>query len=158
MGRRQRPYNAGAFRLWKLISGRVSLGWKGLAKVTIDQWTAKSQARLEAVWKTAAQDIAREVQTPRAKGGKLPVDTAFMRNSFAADINSTPGGNGNSPYSAGPISIVIGRAKIGDRVVFGWGANYAIYMEARYGFLRGAAQNWQQIVDKAAKKVQRRVG
>ena len=129
-----------------------------MANVTINQWVAQSQARLEAIWKTAAQDIAREVQTPRAKGGKLPVDTAFLRNSFAADVNSTPSGNGNSSYSAGPISIVINRAKIGDRVVFGWGANYAIYMEARYSFLRSAAQNWQQIVDKAAQKVKTRVG
>jgi len=129
-----------------------------MANVTINQWVAQSQARLEAVWKTAAQDIAREVQTPRAKGGKLPVDTAFLRNSFAADVNSTPSGNGNSSYSAGPISIVINRAKIGDRVVFGWGANYAIYMEARYSFLRSAAQNWQQIVEKAAQKVKTRVG
>ena len=129
-----------------------------MAKVTIDQWTAKSQARLEAVWKTAAQDIAREVQTPRAKGGKLPVDTAFMRNSFAADINTTPSGDGNSSYSAGPISIVIGRARIGDRVVFGWSSEYSIYMEARFAFLRSAAQNWQQIVDKSAQKVRARVG
>ena len=129
-----------------------------MANVTISQWVAQTEERLNAVFRTAAQDIAREVQTPRAKGGKLPVDTAFLRNSFAADINTTPSGDGNSSYSAGPISIVIGRARIGDRVVFGWGANYAVYMEARYGFLRGAAQNWQQIVDKAAKKVQRRVG
>ena len=128
-----------------------------MANVTIDQWVAKSQARLEAVWKTAAQDIAREVQTPRAKGGRMPVDTGFLRNSFTADINKTPSGNGNSSYSAGPISIVINRAKIGDRVVFGWGANYAIYMEVRYSFLRSAAQNWQQIVDKAAQKVRTRV-
>jgi len=129
-----------------------------LANVTIDQWVRKTEARLDAVWKTAAQDIAREVQTPRAKGGKMPVDTGYLRNSFAADVNSTPAGNGNSPYSAGPISIVINRAKIGDRVVFGWNAQYSIYMEARYSFLRSAAQNWQQIVDKSAQKVRARVG
>ena len=129
-----------------------------MANVTINQWVAQSQARLEAVWKTSAQDIAKEVQTPRAKGGKMPVDTSFLRNSFAADINAAPSGNGNSPYSDGPISIVIGRAKIGDQVVFGWSANYAVYVEARFSFLRSAAQNWQQIVDKAAQKVKTRVG
>jgi len=129
-----------------------------MANVTINQWVAQSQARLEAVWKTAAQDIAREVQTPSAKGGRMRVDTSYLRNSFAADINTTPSGNGESSYSAGPISIVINRAKIGDRVVFGWTANYAIYVEARFAFLRSAAQNWQQIVDKAAQKVKTRVG
>ena len=129
-----------------------------MANVTINQWVAQSQARLEAVWKTAAQDIAREVQTPRSKNGKLPLDTGYLRNSFSADINKTPSGNGNSAYTSGPISIVINRAKIGDTVVFGWNTNYAIYMEARYSFVRHAAQNWQQIVDKAAQKVKTRVG
>ena len=129
-----------------------------MANVTINQWVAQSRARLEAVWKTAAQDIVREIQTPRAKNGRMPVDTSFLRNSFAADINAAPSGDGDSPYSSGPISIVINRAKIGDRVVFGWGANYAIYMEAKYSFIRSAAQNWQQIVDKSAQKVRARVG
>jgi len=129
-----------------------------MANVTIDQWVAKSQARLKAVWKTAARDIAKEMQTPRAKNGKLPLDTGFLRNSFSADVNKIPSGNGSSAYAAGPISIVINRAKIGDQVVFGWAANYAIYMEVRYSFLRSAAQNWQQIVDKSAQKVRARVG
>ena len=73
-------------------------------------------------------------------------------------FRSTPSGNGETPYTSGPISIVINRAKIGDRVVFGWNAKYSIYMEARYSFLRSAAQNWQQIVDKSAQKVKTRVG
>ena len=129
-----------------------------MANVTIAEWVAKSEARLDAVWKTAAQDIAREMQTPRAKGGRMPVDTSYLRNSFSADINKTPSGNGNSAYTSGPISIVINRAKIGDQVVFGWAAQYSIYMEAKYSFVRHAAQNWQQIVNKAAQKVKARVG
>ena len=128
-----------------------------MANVTINQWVAQSQARLEAVWKTAAQDIAREVQTPRAKGGRMPVDTGFLRNSFAADVNKVPSGNGSTAYTSGPISIVINRAKIGDTVVFGFASQYSIYMEAKYFFVRSAAQNWQQIVDKAAQKVRTRV-
>ena len=129
-----------------------------MANVTIAEWVAKSEARLDAVWKTAAQDIVREIQTPRAKNGRMPVQSSFLRNSFSADINKTPSGNGNSAYTSGPISIVINRAKIGDTVVFGFAAKYSIYMEARYSFVRHAAQNWQQIVIKAAQKVKTRVG
>ena len=129
-----------------------------MANVTIDQWVAKSQARLEAVWKTAAQDIVREIQTPRAKGGRMPVRTSFLRNSFSADINKIPSGNGNASYTSGPISIVVNRAKIGDTVVFGFAAQYAIFVEVKYSFVRHAAQNWQQIVIKAAQKVKTRVG
>jgi len=129
-----------------------------VANVTIGEWVAKSQSRLDAVWKTAAQDIVREVQTPRAKGGRMPVDTSYLRNSFSADVNKTPSGNGNSAYTSGPISIVINRAKIGDTVVFGFAAQYAIFVEVKYSFIRHAAQNWQQIVNKAAKKVKTRMG
>jgi hypothetical protein len=125
---------------------------------------AKSEARLDAVWKTAAQDLAREVQTPRAKGGHLPVDTSFLRNSFAAKNGGVPRGRSDKPadytnkdYDFAPISIVLTRAKIGDRIVFGYTANYAVYMEARYSFVRLAAQNWTQIVNKAARKVRRSV-
>ena len=129
-----------------------------MASVTIAEWVAKSEARLDAVWKTAAQDIVREMQTPRAKNGRMPVQTSFLRNSFSADINKTPSGNGNSAYTSGPISIVINRAKIGDTVVFGFAAQYAIFVEVKYSFIRHAAQNWQQIVNKAAQKVKTRVG
>jgi len=129
-----------------------------MANVTVSQWVSKSQERLDAVWKESAQAIVKEMQTPRKKGGKLPVDLGFLRNSFGAALNSTPSGDGNSAYKSAPISIVVNRAKIGDTVVFGWAANYAIYMEARYSFLRSAAQNWQQIVNKAAQKVKTRVG
>ena len=135
----------------------MSLGWKGLANVTVSQWAAQSQARLEAVFREAAQEIVKEVQTPRKKGGKMPVDTSFLRNSFAAEVNKIPSGDGDSAYKKGPISIVINRAVIGDRVVFGWAASYAIYMESKYSFLRSAAQNWQQIVDRSAQKVKTRV-
>ena len=129
-----------------------------MASVTIAEWVAKSEARLDAVWKTAAQDIVREIQTPRAKGGRMPVRTSFLRNSFSADINKIPSGNGNASYTSGPISIVVNRAKIGDTVVFGFAAQYAIFVEAKYSFVRHAAQNWQQIVIKAAQKVKTRVG
>ena len=36
-------------------------------------------------------------------------------------------------------------------------AAYAPYMEARYGFVRLAAQNWQQIVSRNAREARRRV-
>jgi hypothetical protein len=128
-----------------------------MAQLTVGEWVAKSHARLDAVWKTAAQDIAAEVQTPVAKNGRMPVRTGFLRNSFGAEINSTPSGNGETPYTSGPISIVLNRAKLGDRVVFGWAAKYSVNMEAKYSFVRHAAQNWTQIVNKAARKVKARV-
>jgi len=91
-----------------------------MANVTINQWVAQSQARLEAVWKTAAQDIVREIQTPRAKNGRMPVDTSFLRTA-CRKRQQHPYRKRPIHLSEGPVSIVIGRAKIGDTVVFGMG-------------------------------------
>lgn len=122
----------------------------------VTKWARKSESRLEAVFKTAVQDLVEEAQTPQAKGGNMPVDTSFLRNSGQASLNDIPSGESN-PNNMRATALVINRAKIGDRIVFGWTANYAQYMEARYAFMKRAAQNWQAIVNKAARDVQRSV-
>ena len=121
----------------------------------IDNWVRKSQTRMDAVFKQSAQDLAEAVQEPRAKGGRMPVDTGYLRNSFCADVNSVPTGNGDHRFSMQPIIVAIMRAQLGDRVVFGWSANYAVYMEARYAFVRSNAQRWNEIVRDAVAKVKR---
>jgi len=113
---------------------------------SIDNWTRMSELRMEAVFKQAAQDAAEAVQTPKAKGGRMPVDTGYLRNSFAGAVNSFPSADGNTPFSMSPIIAAIIRARLGDRIVFGWSANYAVYMEAENAFVRANVQNWPQIV------------
>jgi hypothetical protein len=108
----------------------------------LDAWTAKTLARTEAVIKTAVQDMTTEMQTPRSKGGRLPVDTGFLRNSIL--------GNGVAPV------IGLTRWNIeSEPYTLGWTANYAIYMDARYGFFRLGIQNWPQHVQRAITKVKR---
>lgn len=117
----------------------------GFAK-SIDNWTRMSELRMDAVFKQAAQDVAEAVQTPKAKGGRMPVDTGYLRNSFAGAVNSFPSADGNVPFSMNPIIAEIIKARLGDRIVFGWSANYAVYMEAENAFVRANVQNWPQIV------------
>ena len=50
--------------------------------------------------------------------------------------------------------LAINKATLGDRIVFGWTAEYARYMEARYGFARAAAINWPNYVNEAARRVE----
>lgn len=121
----------------------------------IDNWTRKSLIRMDAVTKQAMQDLAEATNEPRAKGGLMPVKTSFLRNSFAADVNTTPKGDGATRFSMKPIIVAIMKAQLGDRVVFGWSANYAPYMESRYAFIRSNAQRWPDIVREAVKKVKR---
>src|SRR5690625_5782361 len=80
---------------------------------SIDNWTRMSELRMEAVFKQAAQDAAEAVQTPKAKGGRMPVDTGYLRNSFAGAVNSFPSADGNTPFSMSPIIAAIIRARLG---------------------------------------------
>lgn len=133
-----------------------------MATATVEQWVSKSQARLRAVAQTAVQDMVRDVQTPRAKGGRMPVVTSFLRNSFASALNSTPRGMTTAPegyrkteFDMQPIAATLLQMRIGDSVTLGWTAVYARKMEYRYAFNRTAVQNWQQYVNAAARKVMR---
>jgi hypothetical protein len=119
----------------------------------VTSWARKSEMRLEAVFKTAVQDMVEDAQTPRDKGGRMPVVTGFLRNSGSASINSIPSG-GPSPSNMAAVPIIINQAKIGDTIYFGWTANYAQYMEAKYAFMRMAAQRWGQFVKMAARRIE----
>lgn len=123
----------------------------------IDAWVKKSNVRLEYVVKQSTSDLIREAQTPVAKGGNMRVDTGFLRNSGMARIDGLPSGASVNPnpdvrlgdFDFAETSITINRWKIGEVLYFGWVANYARYRENRDGFMRRAAQNWQQHVNKS---------
>jgi hypothetical protein len=129
------------------------------------RWQRKAEAAMEATVKDAAQELSLKANTSRFKGGNTPVDTSFLINSFSGAVNSIPRGEGDKPngyvatdFDAGPALLAINRLKLGDRLVLGWTANYAMQMEAKYGFMRSAAQQWPQIAEKSARKVRRALG
>lgn len=123
----------------------------------------KYDSRMTAVFRQSAQDLIEEAQTPISAGGAIPVDSGFLRNSGQAALNNTPSGESIKPknysggtWSADEAALIINRAQLGDRVIFGYVANYAIYMERRYGWVRLAAQNWPQIVKRNAERLRQR--
>lgn len=119
----------------------------------VDDWAKMSEARLVAVFRQSAQDLGEAVNTPKAKGGNLPVDTGFLRASFGADVNSTPRGSGTTEFNMQALIVAIQRAVLGDELVFGYAANYAKKQEAKNGFIRLNVQKWPSIVKKANKQV-----
>lgn len=130
----------------------------------VNDWARMAENRMEATLKESAQDLTEQAQKPRAKGGRMPIDTSFLVNSLTATIGGVPSGQGQPPpgytqqqWNASPITLVINQVKLGDRLVLGYLAEYAPEMEARYAFVRSAAQNWNQIVFKAAQRVERTV-
>lgn len=114
---------------------------------------ARYKDRMEAVFKEATQATIREAQTPVSQGGRMPVDTGFLRNSLVSGLNGSTSLAGADSYV-----LTIAQAGISDTIEAGWTANYAKYVEAgsqgRTGrfFMRGAAQNWRKHVRDAAAK------
>lgn len=106
-----------------------------------------------AVLRQSYQDVLEDAQKPRAKGGRMRVDTGFLRNSHVSGIAGQGVVEGADSYVLTAASV-----ELGDVIEGGWTANYA---EAReFGargqepdmFMRGAAQNWNGFVEKNAAK------
>ncbi|CAL8972861.1 hypothetical protein RHODGE_RHODGE_01025 [Rhodoplanes serenus] len=134
----------------------------------VSAWVRETEARMTAVFRQSAQEVIEEMQTPVGEGGRMPVDTGFLRSSLQVSLNAdpvpatreNPGGIHGAPDAA---SLVIGGAELGDRIVASYSANYARHVEygARgrppRGFVRGAAQQWQSIVRRVAQRLKDRV-
>ena len=139
---------------------------------SVSAWVRKSEARIAAVFKSSAQDVISEMQevgpsvaNPDSFGtGNLPVDSGFLRASLQAAINEPspaiqfrPPSATSVAYDPSPVALVIAGAKLGETIYATYGAVYAPRMEATYGFVRLAAQNWQGIVSRNAKLARLRV-
>ena len=126
-------------------------------------WQRKAETAMTATLRESAQDLTEDMLQPRAKGGRLPVDTGALRNSFVGAINSIPRGpssKSDAPevaFDMQPLLLSINRVNLGDRLTIGTAMNYAKWMEARYSYLRSAAQNWPQIAERAANRVRRAI-
>lgn len=120
----------------------------------VKTWSDKALANAEAIFKQSVQDVADQAQRPVAQGGRMPVDTGFLRNSLVSGLNGSYLHEGQAAYV-----LTITGAELGDTVNIGWTANYAKHvefgtskMQAR-GFMRSALEDWQRIVATNAAKV-----
>jgi hypothetical protein len=134
-----------------------------MAKYTFAQlpeWVRKQKELSRAVLQASAQELARRanLQGPSVArggggaGGRMPIDTGFLVNTFAAQIGGMPSGpsrpgEGSPGDWEVPTTLVIAGMKAGDTLFMGWTAAYARRQEERYGFMKGAAAQWQSVVD-----------
>lgn len=122
----------------------------------VSTWAAKSQKRLRAISNQSTMDVIEDAQLPQAKGGRMHVDTGFLRNSGQVSLNGMPTGptrgDKNASYDGDALASVaaleIAKAQPGQTIFFGWTANYAQARENKDAFLRLAIQKWQSFVDK----------
>lgn len=133
---------------------------------TVDDFIRKSNARMLAVAQTAIQSVIDDAQTPVAKGGRMRIDTGFLRASGQASLNGFPTGPDIKPPNAGPntfayqdqsATLVLAQMGLGDSFFWGWTANYAKYREAHDAFLDLAVQRWQEYVNAAVAEAKRRI-
>lgn len=135
----------------------------------VDKIVANVKAKMIGVIKTAIQETVQDMQTPRAAGGKMPVDTGFLRSSGAAALNQMPvgeiQGREREPGEVGVLSeyrytgdflpLTLGRMELGDKFCFGWTAYYAEKQELYNGFMDSAIQNWSNTVDNVARRLKK---
>jgi hypothetical protein len=87
--------------------------------------------------------IVNQAQRPKARGGRMPVDTGYLRRSIRGALNTRP-----SESDGTPLAALLEAGLDGD-VMIGWHANYAGFQEIRSGFMRGALDNAQLHADRA---------
>ena len=126
---------------------------------TLDQWTKKTERRIDAVLKDATQSVIAVAQQTKAKGGRMPVDTGNLRNSLQSSVAGGAMGEGASSYI-----LVAAGMKGGDLATFTWTAEYAAAVNngnrGRPGahFVEGAVDQWPAIVRASIAKAKARVG
>ena len=126
---------------------------------TLDQWTKKTEKRIDAVLKDATQSVVAVAQQTKAKGGRMPVDTGNLRNSLQSSVAGGASGEGKESYI-----MVAGNMKGGDLATFTWTAEYAAAVNngnrGRPGahFVEGAVDQWPAIVRASIAKAKARVG
>ena len=134
---------------------------------TLDQWTKKTERRIDAVLKDATQSVVAVAQVTKAKGGRMPVDTGNLRNSLISSVAGGASGQGEESY----IMAAAGMTG-GDVATFTWTAEYARrinsgftgadslgrnYSQVGAHFVEGAVDQWPAIVRASIAKAKARV-
>lgn len=121
--------------------------------------TKRTQELLLAAVKNTIRKVVEEAQTPVREGGKMRVDTGFMRWSGTATLNEIPAGltkgrlRGKGEQGVLPeyamkdkggkmLNECLVNMKIGDTFYFGWTAEYAPHWEMYDGFMISAVKNF----------------
>lgn len=138
---------------------QLRLGQRNYSATTVvENFVTVSEKRLLGLARQSLSDLTEEANIPVAKGGRMRVDTGFLRASGAAKLNSpvvgpergAPGAqpgqydDGNRALGA-TIIEALAQLKLGDTFNFGWTANYALIREAYDGFLEAAIMQWSEI-------------
>lgn len=138
----------------------------------VEQMIVNSKEAMLAVVQGSIRDMTNDMQIPVAKGGRMRVDTGFLRASARASLNGMPSGRSKKnaaeeaatgkragqfdTFNGQAINAVLLDMKLGDTFSFGWVAEYALTRERYDGFRDTVLQNFQQYVNSNADKIRGR--
>ena len=127
--------------------------------------------KMFAVFKDSCQDLIEEASTPVNAGGKMRVDTGFLRSTGSGAINAVPRGESEGRKRLpGEIGVLIEykdynftsslqslllKMKPNDIIYWGWSAFYAPIRELYDGFLISACENWKNYVDNNTRRLKK---
>jgi len=134
---------------------------KDFSKQVAD-FAEKYKKRLRATARESVQRTVAIAQQTRGEGGRMRVDTGFLRASIGAAIGQMPSGDsegdgGLYAYTGTAISadLLHWRPDQNQTLYVGWTANYARPREYQDGFMRGATELWSTTVEEVAAEVRR---
>lgn len=81
---------------------------------------------MDDILRELGQRVGRLAQTPKAKGGRMPVDNGDLRGSFVAGVN---GFQFEGPEVA---EFSFASAKAGDTIYMGWTADHALRLNSGF--------------------------
>lgn len=139
--------------------------------VKFDKIISNVKEDMFTVFKDSVQDLIEEADKPEKKGGKMKVDTGFLRSTGSGAINAVPRGESEGrKRQPGEIGVLpeyatydfknslqslLLQMKPDDTLYWGWSANYARYRELYDGFLTSACQNWKTYVENNTRRLKK---
>ena len=129
----------------------------------VERYKEKTEEQLTALVRQSAQTVIKEAQKTIAAGGRMPVDTGFLRNSLVVMVDGARAGEGAESYQ-----MALGTAEAGSFIEAVWTAKYAAAVEYGHAaphdaggafivrprfFARGAAEQWRAIVEDVARQI-----
>lgn len=138
----------------------------------VSDWVRDVKGAAEAIAKQSAQDVVNEAQKPVAAGGRMRVDTGFLRASLTGSNTAMPQINRAAKPAEGgvyapedaQIIATISAYELGETMYFGYTASYAAFREFGANgqppdaFVRTAAQKWPDIVKRNETELKGRIG
>lgn len=137
----------------------------GKFTASVADWVNRSEKGLLAVRNESVKRVIQDAQLSDDKGGRMRVDTGFLRSSGQLSLSGFPSGpvRGDTDaapnqydFNVSPVVLILAGASLDNTLYFGWTAEYAAYREFHDGFLRLAVQKWPNIVDGVVAEVKRR--